>query len=379
MGWGGTGWLTFTLLKDFDKLQGPLYAMQHSGEVLQWWISWGCFLFIVGAQSVIFGRLTLLSRNALVPLIVAATMWPLSLSWGLFKADVHHNIAIFFSKQKNWEQALKNYLEVGKLNPAYVMSFYFKGNVFNDRFDMRKVFNENWGDKDGVMRDDFERALDAYEAVRANAPNYVQMHHQVGVLYLKRAEYERQQGRPAEAEKYMDLALKRFTLYSLHDPVFPPNWHRIAEIHMARNEVDKVIEAYRNLVEAPFCAADDQISQAERGRKSVLAYMRHRQVDGKWVHRHDDPDAYARLGNAYYMRGDLRAAESSYKDALKFDPGNQMAQKNIQVVYMKAQQEGRLKVTPPAGPGQQPLLEILPAKALPPPPPKPPGAGPARK
>jgi len=379
VGWGGVGWLTVKLLKDFDKLQGPLYAMQHSGEVLQWWISWGCFLFIVGAQSFIFARLTFLSRNALVPLIVAGTMFPLSLSWGLFKADVHHNIAIFFSKQKNWEQALKNYLEVGKLNPAYVMSFYFKGNVFNDRFDMRKVFNENWGDSGGVARDDFERALDAYEHVRSNAPNYVQMHHQVGVLYLKRAEYERQNNRPAEAEKYMDLALKRFELYSMHDPVFPPNWHRIAEIHMTRNDLDKAVTAYRNLVEAPFCAADDRLSQPEKWRKSVLAYMRHRPVDGKWVHRHDDSDAYARLGNVYYMKGELALAERAYKDALAVEPGNQMAQKNLQVVYMKAQQEGRLKVTPPRAPGQQPLLEILAPKALPPPPPKPPGPGPVRK
>lgn len=360
VGWAGSGWLTFTLLKDFDKLQGPLYSMQQSGEVLQWWISWGCFLFIVGAQSFIFARLTFLSRNALVPLIVGLTMWPLSLSWGLFKADVHHNIAIFFSKQKNWEQALKNYLEVGKLNPAYVMSFYFKGNVFNDRFDMRKVFNENWGDKNGVERDDFERALDAYDHVRSNAPNYVQMHHQVGVLYLKRAEWERSQGRPAEAEKYMDLALKRFELYSMHDPVFPPNWHRIAEIYMSRNNLDKAIEAYNNLLLAPFCAAEDWLSQSERGRHSVLAYMTHRQIDGKWVHRHDDPDAYARLGNAYFMKGDLAMAERAYRDSLTFDPNNQMAQKNLQVVYAKAQQEGRLKVTPPAAPGQQPKLEILP-------------------
>lgn len=365
VGWGATGWLTLTLLKDFDKLQGPLYAMQHSGEVLQWWISWGCFLFIVGAQSVIFGRLTLLSRNALVPLVVAAAMWPLNMSWGLFKADVHHNIAIFFSKQKNWEQALKNYLEVGRLNPAYVMSFYFKGNVFNDRFDMRKVFNENWGDSGGVARDDFERALDAYEHVRSNAPNYVQMHHQVGVLYLKRAEWERQQGRAAEADKYVDLALQRFRLYSMHDPVFPPNWHRIAEIHMSRNQLDEAVAAYRNLLEAPACAADERLSQSEGWRKSVLAYMKHKQVDGKWVHRHDDPDAWARLGNAYFMKGDLVSAEKSYKEALALEPGNQMAQKNLQVVYMRAQQEGRLKLTPPAAPGGQPAFEVLAPKALP--------------
>ena len=361
IGWGGTAWFAWILVSEFDKLQGPLFTMQMGGEILQWWISWGCFLFVVGAQAYIFSRLVWLTRNAAVPLIVCLMVWPLKLTWGLFKADVHHNIAIFFSKQKNWEQALKNYLEVGSLNPAYVMSFYFKGNVFNDRFDMRKVFNENWGDKDGAARDDYERAFDSYEQVRLKAPNYVQMHHQVGVLMLKRAEWERQQGRAAEAEKYLDKALERFKLYAMHDPVFEPNWHRIAEIYLQRQQYDKAIEAYKNLIEAPWCAPEDKWLQDDRWRNSVLVYQQYyKGDDGKWRHLHTDPDAYARLGNAYFMKGDLGEAEKAYKQSLKFQPDNAMAQRNLQVVYSKAQAEGRLKVLPPFGPGQPPRLQLLP-------------------
>ncbi|MBI3297438.1 MAG: O-antigen ligase family protein [Elusimicrobia bacterium] len=362
VGVGALAWAAFTFVTEFSKLQGPLYTMQLGGEILQWWISWGSFLFVIGAQVVIFARLTWLSRNALVPLLVAGMMWPLHTSWGLFKADVHHNIAIFFSKQKNWEQALKNYLEVGRLNPAYVMSFYFKGNVFNDRFDMRKVSNENWGDKPGQSRDDFERALDSYEQVRGKAPNYVQMHHQVGILYLKRADWERSQSRPAEAEKYVDLALARFRLYTMHDPVFAPNWHRIAEIHLTRQQYDQAIDAYKNLLEAPNCAPEQWLADNPRMRKTIMAYQEFYEKDGRWQHLHPDPDAYSRLGNAYFLKGDLSGAEKAYKDALHFDKGNQMAQRNLQVVYAKAQAEGRLKLTPPAVPGQPPTVELLPKK-----------------
>ncbi|MDE2293653.1 MAG: O-antigen ligase family protein, partial [Elusimicrobia bacterium] len=304
-GWGAVGWMTWKLLGEFNGLQGPLYTMQLGGEILQWWISWACFIFIVGAQAYIFLRLTWLSRNALVPLVIAGTMWPLDLSWGLFKADVHHNIAIFFSKQKNWEQAVKNYIEVGKLNPAYVMSYYFKANVFNDRFDMRKVYNEKWGDKDGVARDDFERALAAYEHVRSMAPNYVQMHHQVGILYLKRAQWEKQHGRDAESQKYLDLALQRFKLYSEHDPVFAPNWERMADVYMLEKDYKDAILAYRNYLEAPACAPADWMAQKKFWRETILAYMQFYQVNGKWVHLHPDPDMYARLGNAYFLEGDL--------------------------------------------------------------------------
>jgi len=122
------------------------------------------------------------------------------------------------------------------------------------------VYNENWGDRDQVARNDYERALEAYDQVRASAPNYVQMHHQVGTLYLKRAEYEQGQGRSPEAEKFLDMALERFQLYRKHDPVFFPNYVRIAQIYMARRQYDKVAETYKAYLDADECAMDTKLT-----------------------------------------------------------------------------------------------------------------------
>src|SRR5579864_9379497 len=113
------------------------------------------------ALTGIFIRLIYTSEKPVAALVVLAALQPLYMFWGYFKADIHHNIAIFFSKERNWDQALHHYHEVHKLNPDFVMSLYFEGNVFNDRFNMQKVSNPAWNDEPGQVRDDYERALDA--------------------------------------------------------------------------------------------------------------------------------------------------------------------------------------------------------------------------
>ncbi|HAH07928.1 MAG TPA: hypothetical protein DCM05_15625 [Elusimicrobia bacterium] len=360
--WGGLLYTSWVLCSEFSVLQGPLYRLGFGGEVLQWWIAWACFLFCVGAQGFIFARTTYLSRNVLVPAVIGLMLFPLFRTWGHFKADVHHNIAIFFSKRQEWDNALKNYLIVAKLNPAFVMANYFKGNVFNDRFNMTKLYNENWGDKDKKSRDDFERALDAYGEVRAQAPNYVQMHHQMGVLFMKKADWERQRGNVEQSEKDLDEAMRQFKLYYNLDPVFAPNYYRMGHIHMLRKQYDKAAEVYKELIEAPRCAVDPKLSSKPWLRRSIMAYQKLEDFGGAWAHRHENPDAYLQLGNAYFLANKLADAEKAFKDGLRLDPKNENLQRNLQIVYMRAKNEGLMKAFPmPAAqaPGQAPpLLEI---------------------
>ncbi len=349
--WGGLGYTAWTFCTQFAVLQGPVGSMKLGGEILQWWIAWACFLLCVLSQSFIFARTTFLTRNALIPLIIIGMLFPLKLTWGFFRADVHHNIAIFFSKRKNWEQALKNYLIVGGLNPAFVMSFYFKGNVFNDRFNMSKIYNPNWGDKDQVPRDDFERAMEAYDQVASKAPNYVQMHHQVGSLFLKRADWERKQGRLEEGEKWVDNALERFKRYQMHDPVFLPNYFRMGQIYMARKQYDKAIENYEQMVNAPFCDVPDDWEQTERWRKHLGAFQYYyQQPDKKWKHTHPDHQGYTQLANAYFLAGNMPKAEYNYKMALKLNPNDEHAKRNLDVLYQKARALGMVQQTPAPAP-----------------------------
>ena len=359
--WGATAYMGWLMVTQFTELQGPLGRLNLGGEVLQWWIAWIAMLGCVGLLGFAFIRIGFLTRNALVPIVIAITMmpWgPVNLAWGFFRADVYHNIAIFFSKQQQWEQALRHYIKVGELNPAFIMSFYFKGNVFNDRFSMDKIYNPNWGDKNNTPRDDFERALEAYDQVRDRAPNYVQMHHQVGALYMKYGEWLMNHGRPEEGQKAWDKALERFTMYYNIDPVFQPNFLRMGQIYMLRHQYDKAIENYREMIEAPKCRVAQSLARNASVRRILLSYLVPAVMEDKgvWVHRHDSTEGYFNLGNAYFMANNFPEAKKAYQQSLEMDPNNENTKRNLSVL------EARVQASRGAPP---PMLQTVP-RAQPP-------------
>jgi tetratricopeptide (TPR) repeat protein len=209
--------------------------------------------------------------------LLAAWVYGFTVFRNFFLADVHHNIAIFFSKQGVWAKspefdatvanfppdmrgqydevggAIENYEYVVRHNPFFPMARYFIGNVHND-----------WGStiygqsQDARQRGDnaatealrkraeemWFKSLATYDRVKKFAPNYVQTHHQVGLVYLKLGEMEKSQGNEKKAQEYWDLAMKNFLLYRNLDPVFPPNYYRMAYIHFTRGEVDKAEKVY---------------------------------------------------------------------------------------------------------------------------------------
>jgi O-antigen ligase/tetratricopeptide (TPR) repeat protein len=368
---------------EFSSLIGPLDRIPGGGELLQWWSAWIVFAGSMLGLGYALVRLCLMTENPVLPGLVLAMLSPLYLFWGYFKADIHHNVAIFFSKERNWDAAVGNYLIVNKLNPDFVMAKYFLGNVFNDRFNMTKIYNPNWGDKDNVPMDDYERAMYWYNEVRRLSPNYVQTHHQVGNLHLRRAQWALDNKRPDEARKYMDLAINRFRMYRAVDPVFPPNYFRLAQVYLMEQRYDDAIKTYEALIDAEECAVDPKLLSSDMLRRSILSYQEYLQEDGRWVHRHAMPhthegaEAYTSLANAHYLAeqnsprdvaGHLIAAELYYKKALAFDPTFANAKGNLEIVYRKAQAEGRLrKLPPPAkmpGEGEPPFTgyEVAPIK-----------------
>jgi O-antigen ligase/tetratricopeptide (TPR) repeat protein len=355
------------IVGEFALLQGGFDRMQYMGERLQWWLSWGVFLGCILSVGYILIRLAYLAENPLVPALVVAMCWPMYIFWGYFKADIHHNIAIFFSKERRWDEALHHYFKVRQLNPNFVMSVYFMGNVYNDRLDMNRVDNPRWGDARGQARDDYERAIDAYNEVRKLAPNYVQMHHQVGNLHLKRAEYAMSQGRKDEAEVYLDRAMIRYRLYQAIDPVFPQNYYRIAQIYMIRKDYTAAMKTYEELIDAPQCAVDPALLKIPWLRNTILSYQTYVETPEGWRHKHESGESYASLANAYYLLERWEDAEAAYLKALTLDPNQGNAKANLQVLYNRMMQQGRLRKLPPPPPGKaltRPFTgyEIIPRK-----------------
>ncbi len=340
---GAIGYVSFLIVTEFNALQGGVDSLQLGGEILQWWISWGTLLACVGGLGYLFMRLILMTENPAVPLVFLLACKPMYTFWGFFKADIHHNIAIYFSKERNWDQALANYFEVNRLNPDFAMSLYFEGNVFNDRFDMRKIYNPAWGDKNGVARDDYERALDAYNEVRRLAPNYVQMHHQVGNLHMKRAEWALQNGHPEQVPYFLNRALTRFRMYRAIDPVYEPNYVRMGQIFMMEKRYDLAARVYQDYINADKCAVAPSLIENPFLRRTILSYQPYYNEPGipYPVHRHEKPDGYTNLANAYFMMGRLEDSAKMYLKALSLDPNFAQAKQNLGVVLKKDPQLAR--------------------------------------
>jgi len=289
--------------------------------------------------------------------ILFSAIFLVKLFYGFFQADIHHNIAIFFSKRGEWNYALQQYNEVAKRNPFFPMAHYFMGNVFNDRFQMEKTYHPEWGDRKispalithfqqkyaqdielgnrefrlnpalniyEEYRNDAQRAIDKYDDLRRIAPNYVQMHHQVGSLYLKLGDWARNQGNMEKAKIFWQKALENFEKYRTIDPVFSPNYHRMVWIYIQLGNLAKAEEIYRADLEAEEC------------RKSYHNILRENWHLNHW---HENHETYVNLGNLVYHQGRIKEAEEFYKKAIAVNPNSVESWRNLAILY---QQQNRL-------------------------------------
>jgi len=256
-------------------------------------------------------------RQGLQAVVVALALYLIWIFYGYFDADINHNLAIFYSKQAQWTPALEHYNKIMEENPSFIMAHYFMGNVYNDR----------WSPGDP------ERSIGKYNDVWKLAPNYVQSHHQAGLIYLKWGEDERraadearQKGNRQAASEHekkqkelWNKALGQFELYRQIDPIFPLNYYRIAWIYMQLGQPDKAEEAYLAHLNFP---------------EKLKTPPYNAWVEDWTVRRKDEyAETFVNLGNLRFMRGDAAGAEKYYQQALGLSPNSVNALKNLAILY----------------------------------------------
>jgi len=273
----------------------------------------------VKAPQPVPGKLPKNLKRAFQVMVAAAAAYFLAVFYGYFDADMNHNMAIFFSKQGQWTQALEKYTQVIKENPSFIMAHYFMGNVYNDRW----------------IEGDRDRAIEKYKDVWKLAPDYVQSHHQAGLIYLKSGEDEKRMEDEARGKKDLtaaaaheknkkDLWLKalgEFQLYRDIDPIFPLNYYRIAWIYMQLGDYAKAEQAYLDHINFPekLQSPPHSIWKEDWAKRKVDEYA----------------ETYINLGNMKFMRGDLKSAEQYYKKAAEMSPNSINAIKNLAVLYSR--------------------------------------------
>ena len=293
---------------------------------------------------------------ALLVWFAGANVWR-----GYFLGDVSHNVAIFLSKQMIWNKsaefdakvnapdfppdmkqeynlvggALEHYEKTARLNPGFPMSIFFIGNVQNDwgssLFEASRQARQK-GDTDAAEKyrlqavDHWNKALEAYARVKTFAPNYVQTHHQVGLVYLKMGEMETALGNKDKADENWQKALKNFDLYHSLDPVFPPNYYRQSYVHFNRGDISKAEEAYRG----------------------ALVYNSSNVVNRIYVDR--NVETYSNLGRLFYVQ-----LVNQYPDPSKLPHDSPL--------LLKAEEYYRKAVAEATNAGQSEIA-VEPAKSL---------------
>ncbi|MBN2406209.1 MAG: tetratricopeptide repeat protein [Elusimicrobia bacterium] len=192
-----------------------------------------------------------------------------------FTANIYHNRAIAFSKQRKWAQALELYKKVQMNHPSFIMAYYFEGNVYNDKL------SEAMRDNDEVrIQENYKNAIDAYNRVLSMYPNYVQVHFQEGMLHLKVGNTEE--------------AVESFRKYlNVVDPMYPFTYYRLGMIKAQEND----LRSAQWYMEEPLRRIP--LQRKGRNRDSMMV------------------EAYMNLANIYLVQKKLPETEGALIEALK--------------------------------------------------------------
>ena len=234
-------------------------------------------------ESVVYA----VSKRILQILLIIAAIFLINKGERLFIADYHHNVGITYSKSKSWDIAIDQYRKTLEYNPNYIMTYYFLGNVFVDRWDTEKKYNPKWGDKNNIARTDAERALEMYDKVKSFAPNYVQTHFQVGNVYMKLGQD--------------DKAIENYNKYLKLDPIFVYTYIQLGAVYSKQKN---------------WKAAEDIY---QRGLKT----------------NPNNSELWSNIGNMWYFRGDYGKAIAAYSTAITDNSTNIQSYKNLIFLYVQ--------------------------------------------
>ncbi len=259
-----------------------------------------------------------------------------------------------------------------------MMCHYFMGNVFNDRWILSREHHPEWGDaeKDEPWtmidfgkkgRVDPERSISKYRDVWKLAPNYVQSHHQAGIVYMKLGSYFREKGDEQSALLYWNKALESFWKYHKIDPIFYTNYQRMAWVYLQLGNMKMVEDVYKGHISVQWlCQGPEDVinpkkmNQEQKQKYDELVaqfneeknwfccdyHKREHYIFARenWAVRraHEYSESYMQLANLYYLRKDYTNAEKFYERSRKTNKENLQAWRNLMILYRETNKQPQL-------------------------------------
>jgi tetratricopeptide (TPR) repeat protein len=281
------------------------------------------------------------------------------------EGKVFHDIFIegarYRSDSLTWEKAIQSYRTSLSYNPFNLRARYFFGNAFNRRWNRVPACNPAWGDEDGKIRTDLERAMEQYEYVIRQAPHYTEIDFELGDIYVKLGN--------------IDKALAAYKDYKRYKPFFTKIHYALANAYVAKSEWALAAESYKDALDLnkKFTRGYLELSAVyhKMGKKELAQDMfeQAREVSPKKVHLlmadvwkwlretdreigclydrivEDSTDAipYARLGWHYVKKKEWQKAIAMYEKTVRLDPSQTPAWVNLSNLYYEDGQFDKAK------------------------------------
>jgi tetratricopeptide (TPR) repeat protein len=244
----------------------------------------------------------------------------------LFKVETESEndieVGINYSKKGDWENAVKYYNQALQKNPneySKYSAYWFIGNIFNDRFNMQKVFKAEYGDINNIPRDDYERSSAAYEAALKlvlNKPEILasgrrldsMVYHRIGSLNMKMYVYLHEKKEFKEENVFLNKARDALKESLKLDTNYGMTYLRLGQLFIIQKKFSEAISIYEDLLKV----VDLKSYSGSYGGKAEI---------------------YCCLGDVYYMTKEFSKAEQSYKKALQLDPNFESAKRKLEIVF----------------------------------------------
>ncbi|MDR0291463.1 MAG: O-antigen ligase family protein [Elusimicrobium sp.] len=270
------GYIIYT----FNEVAGSFDENYTLGRGLLRLVAWGTALAVCGGIIYIYFKILRFTKSVWAVIFILLSLPFFLAAQQFLRADFYTSMANYFAKQQNWDAALGFYNKSFQADPLDKEVLSFRAGMALNRWQEYKSYNPSDGDADNVQRNDFDRALQDYDAVLRIAPYEPMLRHHRGELFLKAAlgfYYNNDRGGALQYLKYFDMAEKEFEASLALDPVNADTYFYLSDMALAHGDYKAAsnwLDAYEAgppAVKDPRYLAVNKNNQELRARREKVA------------------------------------------------------------------------------------------------------------
>ncbi|MCL2887947.1 MAG: O-antigen ligase family protein [Elusimicrobia bacterium] len=265
------------IIYNFNEIAGSFDENYALGRGLLLVVAWGVALAVCGGIIYIYFKILRFTKSVWAVIFILLSLPLFFAAQRYLQADFYTSMANYFAKQQNWDAALGFYNKSFHSNPLDKEVLSFRAGMALNRWQEYKSYSPSDGDADNIQRNDFDRALQDYDAVLRIAPYEPMLRHHRGEMFLKSALSFYYDNNYQESQKYFESAEKEFKASLVLDPVNADTYFYLSDIALARGDFKAATqwldeyEAGPSFVKNPEYLAVNKNNPALQARREKVA------------------------------------------------------------------------------------------------------------